>query len=356
MTEIGNRLLSHLPPMINKKGEIISAMFANDKGTGALEKLFAYGDTVKKVYADSDNVYKMESELIDQAMSVFSWFERFYLESDESFTMRNKSIFIRGYDETWGTTWNVKHVFEYYFPGNKIFLVENVGKWSDNLLTDSSFEAKEPEIQAIWEKENCSISDRATFSGEFGILFEEGGILKQSVEMDSEGYYFLTLAINGEADLTVKDQDGNSLKLWVMGEKYDDTVYGPGRKVKTDKWDFKQVFFKLPESGTVTVEVVGKADTKVDLVTLDKKTEYPRFVLYVWFEDVKIGEKTLHLSQNGEDPIPGLNYDNESYFDNSFFSSVSGKSFADDIYKDIMEMIKAAGTKGEIMLLLKESA
>lgn len=356
MTDIGNRLLSHFPPMVNTKGEVISAMFANDNGTGAVEKMLAYGDTVKEVYADSENVYEMESELIDQAMDVFSWFERFYQETDKSFTMRNKSIFIRGYDETWGTTWNVKHVFEYYFPGNKTFLVENVGKWSDNLLVDSNFESTEPEIQSVWEKENCELDGQAAFSGERGILFEEGGKLSQDVELDSNGYYFLSMAINGEVKVTVKDQDGNSLKLWVIGEKIDNTVYGDGKTLKTTNWNIKQVLFKLPEAQTVTIEITGKAEAKIDLVTLDKKTEYPRFVLYVWFEDVKIGGKTLHLAEDGNDPIPGIDYDKESYYGDSFFTGVSGKSFADDIYRDILEMIKAAGTKGEVVLLMKETA
>ena len=113
---------------------------------------------------------------------------------------------------------------------------------------------------------------------------------------------------------------------------------------------------KEPDGTEVTVTITGDKDSKVDLITLDKKKNYPCFVVYVWFDGVMVGGNTLHLSQDGEDPIPGLKYDKESYFDNTFFSGVSGNTFAADVYQDILNMVKAAGTKGDIVLLIKEAA
>ena len=63
MTEIGKRLFDNLPPKFNRNGEILNALLANNEGTGAVEKMFLYGDTVKDNYAKADNVYEMNSNI-----------------------------------------------------------------------------------------------------------------------------------------------------------------------------------------------------------------------------------------------------------------------------------------------------
>lgn len=353
MTDIGKRLREHFSPKFNKSGEIFGALVANENGTGAIEQMFKYGDTVMETYAKSGNVYELDSALLDQAMKVLSYFERFYNESDESFVKRNKSIFIRNYDETFGTVWNLKHVFEYYFPGARIFSIDNIGLWTNNLLVNSSFESNEPEEINMWELGNAVISSLGAFAGEKGVVFQNNGVIKQSVQVEN-GYYFVTVAIKGKGDIEVIGENGNAKKLFKIGEKIVDGV-GSKRRVSTNDWDFVQLFFHCDETETISVNVYGDMDTKLDLVTLDKKENYPRFVVYVWFDGVSIGDKTLHLSTEGEDPIEGIDYDKESYYNNAFFVGSSGKSFAEDIYNDILNMVKAAGTKGELMLLTMES-
>lgn len=355
MTEIGKRLLDNLPPKINRKGEIVSAMFANETGTGALEKMFIYGDTVKNNYSQAGNVYEMDGNLMDQAMNVLSYFERFYLETDKSFIKRNKSIFIRKGDTTWGTTWNVKHVFEYYFPKAKIFLLDNIGPWDENILINSNFESAETEEIEKWTLDGCEIAAAGAFAGAKGILFtENGGEVSQSADVTTGKYYFVTCAYNGEISIKITGEQGDLKKLYKIGEKIG-TGAGSARTSKTESWDFVQYLFYADKSEEVTVSISGKNGDKVDLVTLDEKQKYPRFTLYVWFDGVTLGGKTLHLAQNGDDPIEGVDYDKESYYGNAFFQGSSGKSFANDIYNDILTMIKAAGTKADIMLLTKET-
>lgn len=77
MTDLGKRLLDHLPPKINREGEIISSLIANEDGSGALEKLFAYSALVKKTYSDTKDVYEMDGDLLDQVMAMFSFLGAF---------------------------------------------------------------------------------------------------------------------------------------------------------------------------------------------------------------------------------------------------------------------------------------
>lgn len=353
MTDFGKRLWSHFSPKVKKTGEIFSAMIANEDGTGAIEKMFAYGDQVADVYTKTDNVYNLDNDMFDQAMGVLSHFKRFYNESDESFKKRNKSVFIRAYDETFGTVWNMKHVFEYYFPTAKTYIVDNIGKWTNNLLINSNFESLVPEEVAAWELENAEISPDGAFSGQKGIKFYNNGTVKQSADIQS-GWYFVTLAIKGSGGLEVIGADGDKKKLFKIGEKYQEGS-GSKRNINTRDWDFVQFFFYSESADNVTIIVHGEDETLADIVTLDKKENYPCFVVYVWFESVTVGSNTLHLSTDGNDPIEGIDYEKESYYNNAFYIGVSGKSFAEDVYNDILGLVKAAGTKGELMLITKES-
>lgn len=355
MTDIGKRLFDNLPPKFNRNGEILNALIANNEGTGALEKMFLYGDTVKENYAKADNVYEMASGLIDQTMDMFSFFERFYNESDGSFVKRNKSIFVRGGDITFGTAWNVQHVFEYYFPAAKIFLVDNIGRWTENILVNSNFESDLPSEIAKWTMTGCVLNKDGAFSGGKGVYFTSNGIVSQSAMVDGGKYYFVTCAVNGHVTINVTDKSGNNKTLYTIGEKINGSG-GSGRSVDTENWRFIQMFFFADKTEELKISISGDKDSKVDLITLDKKKDYPCFVVYAWFDGVMVGGKTLHLSKSGEDPIPGINYNKESYFDDTFFSGVSGNTFAADIYQDILNMVKAAGTKGDIVLLTKEAA
>lgn len=355
MTDIGKRLLDNLPPKINRNGEIISALIANKNGNGAIEKMFQYGDTVKKRYAQANNVYNMDGELLDQTMNVFSHFERFYNESDSSFAKRNKSIFVRGGDVTFGTTWNVKHVFEYYFPNAKIFLIDNIGRWEENILINSDFESTVAEEIAKWTISGCELNKKGAFSGGKGVYFTtDNGVISQSAAVEKDKFYFVTCVVDGKAEISVTGASGDVKELHTIGESIDEKIPS-GRTANTENWRFVQFFFKADKNENVTVIVKGETGSKVDLVTLDKKKNFPCFMIYVWFNSVTYGGNILHLSKTGNDPIPGIDYKKESYFDNTFFSGIVGKSFANDIYRDILSMVKAAGTKADIMLITKET-
>lgn len=352
MTKTGKRLISNFSPKINKSGLIFSSIVANDKGNAVLEKMFIEGDKVMKEFAGASDVYEMKGDTLDMAMKVLSPFERFYNETDESFIKRNKAIFIRNGNTTWGTKWDVMKVFEFCFPTAKVHVLENIGKWQNNLLINSSFESQiQTEIDA-WQYLNCEVNGTGCFSGEKGVIFTESGSVSQSAEIE-KGIYFVTFAAIGKTNVEIIGSDGISKKLYFMGEKITEGE-GHSRVFQSDEWKFNQVFFISDKNETVTVKVGGEPGAKVDLVTLDKKTVYPRFTVYVWFDEIEVGESTLHLSQNGDDPIPGVNYDKESYFDRSFFIGSTGKTFADDIYNEILNVVKAAGTKGEIAILTKE--
>ncbi|MCQ2086675.1 MAG: hypothetical protein MJZ37_01165 [Bacilli bacterium] len=355
MTETGKRLLSHLPPKINRQGEIVSALFANEEETGALEKLFAYGETVKKAYSGEKDVYKMDGDLLDQVMEFFSFFERFYEETDASFIKRNKSILVRNGDVTFGTTWNVKHVFEYYFPKAKIFLLENVGRWEDNILINSNFESIVPEEVAKWNLSGSEISESGSFSGAKGVSFtSNNGTVSQNAVVEKDNIYFVTCMVKGNVSFLVKGASGDLKHLYSIGEAMGNES-GQTRSVSNGDWNFVQLFFKADKTETITVTVQGTLGSCVDLVTLDQKKKFPCFVVYVWFDQVTIGGKTLHLSQSGEDPIPGLNYEKENYFGKSFFSGTSGRNLGAEIYQDILEMVKSAGTAADIVLLTRET-
>lgn len=355
MTKIGEKLLSHFSPQFNKKGEMLGAIIANDKGSGAVEKMMINGDEVMNLYTKTSNIYDFEGDLLDQVLNFFSFFKRFYNELDISLIKRNKSIFIRGGDLTFGTIWNVKHVFEYYFPSSKIYILENMS-FSDNLLINDSFESIiEEEINA-WNYENSEVDNEDVFSGQKDLLFTAaGGKVSQTVETTKTGPYFLTFFMKGNCSVRILE-DGIPLNVWKVGED-PKTVREQTQTFETDDWENVQIFCNSEkEISDITVEITGNnTDTKIDLVNFSKKRDYPVFSVGVWFPDVTQGGSTLHLGRNGEDPIEGVDYTKESYLDNAFFTGVSGKSFADEIYSDILNQIKAAGTKGEVRLLLRES-
>lgn len=268
---------------------------------------------------------------------------------------RNKSIFVRGGDVTFGTTWNVKHVFEYYFPGAKIFLLDNIGRWENNILINSNFESSVPSEIAKWTLSGCAINKDGAFSGEKGVFFtSNNGTVSQVAAVEKDKIYFVTCMVNGNATFSVKGASGDTKNLYLVGDVMGSDS-GQARSVVTDGWRFIQFFFKANKTENITVTVKGTLGSKVDLITLDKKKNYPCFVIYAWFDRVTIGGNTLHLAKRGNDPVPGLKYDKESYFDNTFLSGTSGNVFATDIYQDILNMVKPAGAMADIVLLTRET-
>lgn len=395
ITETGERLLQVIPSKFNKQDEIIAALFANDNGSGAIEKMFADGQEIINSYAVNNDVYNSEGELLDRFVKFFSYFERNYDETDESLKKRIKAIFVRNHDTTWGTTWNMKHVFEQYFSNAKIYLLENSGDYENtnysisndndiNYIKDSTLENNSPD----WILSNGAVySQNDCFEGYVSVLLSDSNCyLRQSVALDSSGYFFLHFFSKGNVAVKVK-KENEYLNLWQIGDNLE-TVKKMERYNSSSEWKPCSIFFKADTAGEVTIEFSGYGDSilnYVDFISLFKKKRFPKFTLICHFTGMSADVKTLHLARGKDDPAENgfddngksvsvgdedfgktnktivydkdgkilIDYSNESMFDNAFVTGAKGDTFAQDIYDDILNIVKPNGVRGFVKLVNK---
>lgn len=360
---ISDTLLSSFPKTISRQDEVFSALVANPQKTGCLETLFRNVDTYMKGYSKADDFYNADYEIIKKIVDFLTYFERFENETEESFKNRINAVFYRNGDDSWGTPWDLRKVFEQYFPSADIYIVENAGKVSseidnENILLDFDFQS-----QDVWETD-AEYSRDARFSKSYGIKTSSGTYCKQTVEVQEETDYMLHFFLNGKIRVEIKDGNG---RYWDSKEFYDSESesWKLGKWVNTEKytdftssnWNAKSMAF-ITDSDVSEIEInfIGVNESFLDYTRLFEKHDYPTFTVIAQFEG-GTAKNALGLAAGNEDPIDGSSseyYKNTGYYNGAFLTGVN-TGFAVDIYNDLLDYLRTAGTKAYLEIVIKDN-
>ena len=351
---IGQQLKGNFPKSVNKNDSIFQALVASDNGDGTFEKVLQSLKDYMTEWTETSNVYDQSGDMLTKTINFFSFLKAFTDESEKSLKNRVSAIFVRNHDTVWGTPHNIKKVFEQYFPSGNIYLVENVNDTTtDNLLVDMDFSSTDTEY---WTIQNCEISTKARFSKTYGVILSSStSSCSQSVtlELTDKTTYFLHFFLKGSVKVRITASDGtywdNTNKEWT--ETDSTTTF------TKDEWNNANLWFICPSSITsITVEFIGIDNTigYVDYVRLFEKQSYPSFEIIAQFTGDSEGD-ALALAPGSEDtetPIPG-SYDKMGYYDNIFFTGASA-GFAQDLYEDLLDYVRAQGVKAYIHIVNKD--
>ena len=347
---IKEQLRANFPKTVNKAAPIFSSMIANDDGTGAFEYELNYLISFMKEWVSTPNVYGQSGEMLEKTVEFFSFLERFTDESEKSLKGRFRAIFVR--NKVWGNSYDVKSVFEQYFPSAEIFLVENTNDTSsENLISDGDFTEYGSQD---WNLTGCTLSEAARFSKTYGVLIPNGSSLKQTVSVKNieDKTYFLHFFLKGDVKVLIKN---NANKYWNSSSKTwtDSISYS---HFNSEEWKNCSVFFFTNSSiEDIEIEFIGNGTqaANVDYIRLFEKKPYASFTIVVHFAGDS-GMKAMKLAPGNADPTDKIkDYKKYDYFDHAFITGVAA-GFAQDIYNDLLNLLRAQGVKAYLEIVVKD--
>ena len=351
------------PKTIDKSKPVFSALVANSQGNGAIQKQLKDLLDYMKEWTSTPDIYNQTGDMLSKTATFFTFLERFADETDEGFKHRIAAIFIRNHNTKWGTPFDVKSVFKQYFPHAVVYLVENTNKIDapepglGNLFLDGDIDTVTP---TDWNLTNCAATADARFSKSYGIeLNQAGGILSQTVDIDDESAYFLHFFLKGKVAVQIKDNDNkywdNTTKSW--SNTAVDNIF------EKDEWDNVSLFFITQEHASSVTVYFNYVDTLtyVDYFRLFKKQPYSSFTVIAHFEGntavgafgLAAGDADPNITTTEPTP-PQPRYGNYGYYDKSFLSGVPA-GFAQDIYEDLLDYLRAQGVRAYLDIVIKDA-
>ena len=356
------QIRSNFPKTIDKSKTVFSAIIANDKNNASIQKSLIDVKNYATDWVSTPNIYEQTGDMLDKTIKFFSFLERYTDETENSIKNRFSAIFVRNHDTRWGTPFDIKSVFEQYFPHATIYLVENTNKIDDatpglgNLFVDGDITTDTP---TAWTLVNCSAATEARFSKSYGILINQSGAtLSQIVNINSESAYFLHFFLKGKINVQVKNNENNywnySTQTWVNSPV--ENIFS------SDDWNDQSMFI-ITTDDTTTIEVsFSYVDTKtyIDYFRLFAKQPYGSFTVIAHFEG-NTAVNAFGLAAGDDDPNietqestpPQPRYGNYGYFDKSFLSGVP-IGFANDIYEDLLDYLRSQGVKAYLDIVVKD--
>jgi hypothetical protein len=343
----GVNLLDFLATGINRQDPAIQAVLSNEDGEGStaaeLENLVQFID----YYTKTDDVRNHVGYTLEMIVKLFTKLRRRIAETDEVLLRRMLALTERKGDKIWGDALDIKHVFETYFKDIKCFVAENTNKIS--VLDNGDFEQDD-----TWTlKGGAAYSYDARFSGKRGLYFDgsPGETCTQLLKrLIVAGNYTFCFFLEGKCGLIIQREDG---KYWnandqqftgdIILEWTDDEVVNIFEK--THGWDNVFCFIKIPEDiHKITFKFVSVEGSTafIDYARLFSKPLNPSYTLVFQYEGYSISEKSLHLGVTGEDPVQGVDYEDESYFDRAFIIGPTGISQS-QAFKKVLDMVRPRG-------------
>jgi hypothetical protein len=339
-------LLDFLANGINKEDPAIKAILSDENGEGAT------ADEVEAVarfidyYTRTDDVRNHRGKSLEMIAKLFTKLRRRIMEVDEVLLRRMLALTERKHDDIWGNALNLKHVFETYFKDIACYIAENTNK--ESILENGDFE-----FDDTWALGGgAAYTYDARFSGKRGLFFDGGAeetCAQQLERLILAGIYTFHFLLNGKCGVIIEREDG---KYWnaneqlfsgpVVLEWVDDEVINVFEK--PDGWDDAYCYLKIPEDTRLTITLVSiEGETAyIDYARLFVKPLNPSYTLVFQYEGYSITDRSLHLGETGEDPIQGVDYEDESYFDRDFIIGPKGKS-GSQAFKQVLDIVRPRG-------------
>ena len=360
---ISTNLLNNFPSSINKTAEFFSSLIANSKGTGVVESVLKDLNSFMKDWYSTPSLYEQTGEQFERTLSFFSYLTRFTDETDKSIKNRVAALFIRNHDTSWGSKYNIQKIFEQYFPSGTIYVVENSYPVEDSIIQEGDFVSHEV---TKWNLVNAEIVERARFSKSYGVSLANGSSeISQTINVDNakDSSYFLHFFCLGKCYVEITDNNG---RYWNSARNYwqenkSDTIF------ESSDWENFSVWFTNFSEGlsravdnsitsvTITIKGSDSGECFIDYVRVFEKQPYPSFTLIAHFTNSN-SFGSLALFPGNDDPVEGetnTSYDNAGYYNQVYMSGISA-GFAQDLYQDLLDYVRASGVKANIEIVSKD--
>lgn len=345
----GLNLLDFLATGINKNDPVIQAVLSGFDGKGASANEIAELIVFIDYYTKTDDVKNHVGDSLEMIVRQFSILRRQLMEPDNVLLRRMLALTYRKGDVIWGNALDIEHVFETYVANIKAFVCENTD--ADSLLIDGDFEEED-----TWGIDGgASFEYDARFSGKRGLYFPGSGdsSCSQNVTNLEDGVHTLHFFLKGDCGVIIKNNAG---KFWNGDERilewtYETTI----NRFKSDEWS--DVFcFIVPEGGATQLYIrfvnsEGEA-ANIDYARLFLKPLYPSYTVVVQYEGYTATDKTMHLGLNGEDPVPDVDYEKESYFDHTYITGRQG-AHRSEVFVALLDIVRPRGIRAFVEFVEK---
>jgi hypothetical protein len=347
----GLNLLDFLPTGMGKSDPVLQAVFSNDAGEGALANEVEALLEFIRYYTETDTVKNHRGYTLELITRLFAKVSRQLAEDDERLLRRMCALTERRGDTVWGTATDIEHVFETYFAGIKAYVCEHTS--ADTLLVNGDFEAEEG-----WELTgSAGYTDAARFSGKRGLFFDgTPGAGAQRMERVSPAVYTLHFFLLGHCGVIIQDRQGRYWDATAEPNHYrlrwqDEAVIN---YFASADWNDVYCFVVLPEATAVTITFVSVAgkEGSIDYARFFLKPRNPSYTIVIQYEGFKLSERTLHLGPGTVDPIEGVNYRKESYFDHAYIIGRQG-AYKEEVYKGILDIVRPRGIQALVEFVEK---
>ena len=388
---IGNFIKSVFPSSVDRNGEVFKALLADGSGGGTIEKIFEDLEETRSAWQDALNAWSLLDEQNEKLFGLISLLSQSDVSSESAYIARNRLLFdgARTGRIPWGSAYDVKELFKEFFETEDVWLANNCAALSESLLADGDFENE----QEAWSLSGAEFYREHSFSGNISVLFEKGGILRQSVSITEAGAYFLNFFLQGSAKARVRNSAGqywqateNGTGEWQAADAY--------WEFESASWDNKQLFFVLDSADAVTIEIEAAGEgTLVDYARLHLKTATSMFAVIAGFGGGMSSSETgsyapprharagMAIAGKGktwtrEDDLvdadlayagsaaagthrawmrlPEISYEKMSYMDNAYVFGPSGMK-AQEAANAFLEIVKPAGVAGYVEILTAET-
>jgi hypothetical protein len=346
----GLNLLDYLATGIKKDDPAIQAIFSNDDGEGAIANEVEEVIAFINYYTRTNDVRNHLGDSLEMITKQFANITRQMQEDDTRLLRRMLALTERKGDVIWGNGLDMKHVFETYFENIRAFVSENTNDNGKNLLKHGDFEDDEDgNSDDDWTRTGSAVySYEARFSGKQGIYFDgtPAGVL-QNLEDLTAGLYTLHFFLLGKCGVKIRNDEG---KYWngtanpdnyVLAWQAEECVNEFSSGEWNDMFCIIRLDALLADLSVEFVPVEGET-ASFDYVRLFEKPANPSYTITFQFEGYSLSSKTLHLGKGKEDPVDGVNYKKESYFDHSFIVGRQG-AYRSEVYKSVLDTVRPRG-------------
>jgi hypothetical protein len=341
----GQNILDYLAAGINKNDPVIQAVLSDYEGNGATANELT--DIVKFIdyYTKTDDVRGHEEGSLETIVKQFTKLQRQLEEADSVLLRRMLSLTARKNDEIWGNGPNIEHVFETYFNDIRAYVCESTNETS--LLGNGDFEE-----DGAWAVEGgAAYAEDARFSGRRGLRFTgtEGQYCLQALTKIPEGVYTLHFFLKGKCGVVIQNAEGkyfNADEKALWHEEIDPWQTEPVTN-RFDNDDWRDVFCFVvlgEETARLEIKFVGAegGEGRIDYARFFLKPPNPSYTIVIQYEGYTVMDKTLHLGKGTDDPIPGVDYKKESYFDHDYIVGRKG-ALQSVVYKSVLETVRPRG-------------
>lgn len=356
----GLNILDFLATGINKQDPAIKAIISDESGEGAIANEAEALSAFINYYTRTDNVINHGKTSLEMIARLFANLRRRVNENDEVLLRRLLALTARKGDTIWGNALDLKHVFESYFHDINCFVAENTNE--ESLLNDGGFETDNS-----WTLNGgATYSPDARFGGKRGLLLNDTDTDQKCLQSMSRlflaGNYTLHFMLLGKCGVIIQNDEGQYFNANDQKFSGDTVLEWKDSEVinyfdKSDGWDDAYCFVVLPvDRHSITIKFVNIEGEQayIDHARFFSKPLNPSYTLIFQYEGYSITKKSLHMGLDGEDPIQGVNYGNESYFDYAFIVGPTGVSQS-QAFKSVLELVRPRGIQAFTEFVEKNS-